>query len=280
MARAEIEAHGASRDDETEPESASSSDYSEDLYERYQVPRRPEGKGRRRMNRQLDRKGARKGVWQGKGDGRAEEVDVPHRKRQRRGKGPSQESFENKWQYTAPPVDFKAVWKQHLAQFLHKYPQITTMEILAETLRQVLDERTGGRMQAVSVTMVSNLVSSVLSLVGDTLGQILANAESKLSTTQEENDAIRKEFEEEAEAEAGSSDERENDAIRKDVEDDWDKREQLWRWGYRHPGEADQVMSEWKAAGWEIPIDKQPERRDPDPEEYGDFVTRYTQKWD
>ena len=166
--------------------------------------------------------------------------------------------WDNRWHYTAsssqggvPSLESRAAWKYQLDQLRKQNPQVSNMEVLTETLRTVMNEQTGGRMQAIQVSLVSNMVGTVLSLVADTLGQVLANVET---SEERKHDAMRREVEEEwidqeAGDEAESTDERENDAIRREVEEEWDTREQLWKWGYRAPGEADQVMKQCAAAG-------------------------------
>ena len=81
-----------------------------------------------------------------------------------------------------PPVDSIAALRQQLDQFRQQHPQMTGMEVLTETLRTVMDERAGGKMRVIQLSLISNLVGSMLGLITDTLGRILEDAEGKDDT--------------------------------------------------------------------------------------------------
>ena len=123
-------------------------------------------------------------------------------------------------------------------------------------------------MPVIQLSLVSSLVGSVLSLIADTLGHILANADSKNGTDMLDDWAEEeKEYPQEGdrvERDPLSSKEHENDAIRRDAEDEGDNTEQLWKWGYRAPGEAERVMRQEAAAGREIIVNKQDEQEEID----------------
>ena len=175
-------------------------------------------------------------------------------------------------------------------------------DIFKVALDGLLEERTAGRVHPQNIGIMSTLVGQLMCLVADTIAKIHCRESpqplrqkdrqkpvdstggsdqpqtiSRLDASWQEQCREQQESSPESdtlEDQHESPQERQNDETRREIDADWERRQIVWEWGYRAPGEAERVMRQEAASGREI-LDHR--RQSPETEE--DYHSEIWHEW-